>query len=1687
MTGSIISPLEVQQLLAAGTGPERPVASKTLAELFSQQASRTPEAVAISDGPRQLSYRDVEERSNQLANALLGRGLQSDQLIGMCLERSPELLIAIIAVLKAGGAYLPLDPTYPYKRLAAILNEAKPSVLMTHRGAAKALPIGFASILDVDIDGLNEDRAAPLIESGPDSLLFVIHTSGSTGGPKGVMFTQGQLLNILAAHRHLMPDPAEPRTLQFASANFDVSFHEILFTWLAGGTMVLISDPDRKDPRQLLRCLVRENVNTIFLPPSMLRLIAEEVSKEVTPRSLKNIVVSGERLEITPAVQRMRRLIPGLTIHNHYGSNESHVVSIEVLSSDWETWPAFPMLGRAIENTRIYVLDKSLELVRVGEPGEACIAGAGLARGYLNRPGLTAERFVADPFGPPGSRMYRTGDLVRWRADGQLEFLGRLDHQVKVRGFRVELGEVETALLAQNGVREAVVIAREDEPGDKRLVAYVTGGPDMVLAALRAALRARLPDFMVPSAIVVLDALPLNANGKVDRRALPAPDQRPEDMAYVEPTTPTEVRLAAIWRDVLKLDRIGADDDFFELGGHSLLATRVIAQIREQFQIEAPLRILFEAPTLRRLAEQVDAAAVCGSGGLVPALTAQPRPEHLPLSHAQERLWFLEQLGQVGTSYNMPSAYRLDGRLDVEALERALLELERRHESLRTRFATVDGVGVQLIDPPGGLVLARHDLSGLAVDVREAAARRLVEAEAALPFDLAAGPLFRAGLIDLGDDQHLLLLTAHHIVSDGWSQGVINRELTALYAAYAAGQPSPLVEPALQYADYALWQRSWLTGAEFDRQLDYWRGHLAGAPLVLELPTDRPRPAVASFSGAAVPFSIPAELTARLDALARRHGATLFMTLLAAFEVVLSRWSGQDDFVVGSPIAGRTHQASEDLVGFFVNTLALRADLSGDPSFIDLLARVRETTLGAYAHQDLPFEKLVADLQPQRDLGRQPIVQVMFAFNDLGDDQLHLAGQKVRPHGSNQTSAKFDLTLTLSEVGDGFAGAVEYALDLFEASTIERLALRFLHALERLADAPDRSLSSVNLLPPSERAQLIAFSEGPQEDYPRDLRINDMFDEQARRAPDAVAIVFRDQQLTYGELEAQANQLAHRLRALGAGPDVIVGLCLERSPEAIIGILAILKAGAAYLPLDPDYPAERITFMLTDADAAILLTKADLDARLSVPLGCAVLHIDADAVDICAQPVTPPQRPSSASPADLAYVIYTSGSTGTPKGVMIQHQSLTSKMIGLRIWCGFQDDDVFALLASLSFDPSIIQIGLPLTTGATIAVFDNEERQNPERFWRTVEQHGVTVVNAAPAWMQIALTGIETAPDLRTVLFGGDALNGRLAAEIFRKTGHPKVFNLYGPTEACVEATGFRVGEIVSADVPIGSPLANYGVYVLDGGFDFAPIGTLGELCIAGAGLARGYLNRPGLTAERFVADPFGPPGSRMYRTGDLVRWRADGQLEFLGRLDHQVKVRGFRVELGEVETALLAQNGVREAVVIAREDEPGDKRLVAYVTGGPDMVLAALRAALRARLPDFMVPSAIVVLDALPLNANGKVDRRALPAPDQRPEDMAYVEPTTPTEVRLAAIWRDVLKLDRIGADDDFFELGGHSLLATRVIAQIREQFQIEAPLRILFEAPTLRRLALRLDLAQAANASQSVAASPQIFEGSI
>ncbi|CAJ3630910.1 syringomycin synthetase [Burkholderia pseudomallei] len=1687
-----------------------------LHQLFEAQVSRTPEAAAVICGDETLSYTDLDARANRLAHYLRGQGVGPDTRVGLALGRGVEMMTGLLAILKAGGAYVPLDPGYASERLRAILDDSRPAIVLADAAGRAALDAlaGAPPIADLHADASRWSAlpsTPPRVEGlTPRHLAYVIYTSGSTGQPKGVMVEHASVVNLWRAL-----DEAIYRTHPSArrvSLNASIAFDSLVKQWvqlLSGRTLVVVPEPVRFDGRRLLDAIGRDRIDVFDCTPSQLALIegARGPEDEAYPQVT---LVGGEA--IGEGMWSELASVSSRTYYNVYGPTECTVdATLARITAEHA-----PHIGGPLANVRAYVLNERLSPAPVGVRGELYIGGAGVARGYLNRPELTRERFIDDPF-VAGGRLYRTGDLARWRTDGKLEYLGRNDFQVKIRGFRIELGEIEAQLAKVAGVREVVVLARDSasevhdsatehatpdalSPSpetstatatatatEKRLVAYYTGDADVV--ALRAQAAQHLPSYMVPSAYVRLDAWPLTPNGKLDRRALPAPaDDAYARAEYEAPRGAKEEALAAIWRELLHVERVSRHDNFFELGGHSLLAVQLVSRLRQALSVEVALSTVFDAPVLSALAERLEA----GNTEVLPPIPLAPRDGRIALSLAQQRLWFLTQLEGVSEAYHMSGAVRLDGPLNREVLQRALNRIVMRHEALRTCFVREEGEPIQVIQPHADLTVSYHDLREAEsirheAGNREQRAKDLSQAHASAPFDLSRDLPVRVLLLQLADEAHVVQVVMHHIASDGWSVGVFLQELSALYGSFIAEQGDPLAPLPLQYADYAAWQRRWLASGQLEKQGAFWQTNLSGAPTLLELPTDRPRPPKQSHAGASVEVKLGAALSERVKRLSQRHGVTPYMTLLSSWAAVLSRLSGQEEVVIGSPVAGRNRTEVEALIGFFVNTLALRLDLSSEPTVGELLKRTKAQVLSAQAHQDLPFDQVVERVKPPRSTAHPPLFQVMFVWQNMPAGELTIPGLTIRAVETPLQTAQFELTLSLREAGDDIVGHLNYASALFDESTVRRYVTYWCRLLEGMTAGPANvSVARLPLLDEAERKQVVYEWNATERDYPIEQCIHQLFEAQVDRKPEAIALTFDGQRLGYAELNARANRLAHYLQGRGVGPDRLVALCAERGIEMVVGLLAILKAGGAYVPLDPSHPPERLRRMLDDTNpVAVLVDDIGADALASFESHVAArsprVHLSRDIAQWRACSPANPSTPRERAARRLAYVIYTSGSSGEPKGVMNEHRGVVNRLWWMQQTYALDERDAVLQKTPFSFDVSVWEFFWPLMSGARLVIAKPEGHKDPAYLSELIDRERVTTLHFVPSMLQAFLEDEGAARgcgSVKRVMCSGEALPPSLVKRFYRCLPDARLHNLYGPTEAAVDVTAWACdAEEGGASVPIGRPIANTRIYILDGYGQPVPRGVAGELYIGGVQVARGYLNRPELTRERFVDDPF-VAGGRLYKTGDLARWRTDGSLEYLGRNDFQVKIRGFRIELGEIEAQLAKVAGVREAVVLAREAAPdtkrhaasnensasnsGEKRLVAYYTGDADVV--ALRAQAAQHLPSYMVPSAYVRLDAWPLTPNGKLDRHALPAPaDDAYARAEYEAPQGAKEEALAAIWKDLLPVERISRHDNFFELGGHSLLAITLIEHMRRA-NLHADVTTLFTAPTLADLAVRV-----------------------
>ncbi|MGZ7104598.1 MAG: amino acid adenylation domain-containing protein, partial [Candidatus Angelobacter sp.] len=1672
---------ERRQLLVEWNQTQADYPHLAVQQLFEQQAGRNPEAIAIVSESARINYGELNRRANQLAAYLRKLGVGPEERVGICAERSPEMVVGLLAILKAGGAYVPLDPEYPSARLASMLEDSGLELVLSQHKFLEQLSFhpGRTIVLDQDWkESESQHEENPLAANTIQSLAYVMYTSGSTGRPKGTMITHEAIVRLVMNTDYVQVEPSD-RMAHISNPSFDAATFEIWGALLNGASLVVIPKEIAISPLALARRLEAENVSVMFLTTALFNHVAREAPGAL--RGLRSVLFGGEMAD----PQWPRKILgeaPPRSLLHVYGPTEATTFStwFELKEAEGETLP----IGRPLKNTTTYVLRNAHELAPVGTVGELCIGGPGLARGYVNQPELTAERFVPNPYSEqPGSRLYRTGDLVKQAEDGSFEFVGRRDQQIKLRGHRIELSEIEAVLNRHEAVDESCVLLWGEASDDKRIVAYVVAKAGSGELHLREYLRERLPDYSVPGSFMFLETLPLTLNGKIDRMALPTPESARDGSGLVHARTPVEETLTGIWCEVLKLQSVSVEDNFFDLGGHSLLATQLMSRIRQECAMELPLRLLFESPTIAGLAAHIEQQRQEGTSSQTSLIQRVERKGSLPLSFAQQRLWFIDQLEPGSAAYNVPFGLKLVGSVDSDAVKRSVQEIVKRHEVLRTTFAAEEGVAVQKIESAPVFGWEEIDLIPLGEAEGEAEARRIARLEAGTPFDLARGPLLRMKLLHLPGNEHVLLVNMHHIVSDGWSVGIMVREFAQFYGAWVEGQEISLPELPIQYADFAVWQREWLQGEVLEKQLRYWKKQLSEV-LPLELNTDRPRSLVESHRGERIQLEIGQELTTQLNEVGRREGATLFMTLLASLQVVLSRYTGQTDITIGTDIANRNRVETEGLIGFFVNELVMRTDLSGDPSLRELLSRVKQTALQAYENQDVPFEKLVEELQPERDLGRAPFFQISLVLQNTPEKRLRLPGVEAGPFDPGDTRPKLDLELVFAEdPEEGLKGSITYATDLFDRSTIERFAGHLARVLKALAVDAGQRISEVNLLSAEEQMELLVERHQTRAELPRRC-VQELFEQQVERTPEAIAVECDGTRVSYRELNARANQLAGYLRDHQVLPEVRVGVFMRRSVELLVGFLGILKAGGVYVPLDPDYPAERLSYMVDDANVALLLTFEEI-LPFEAP---ETPMVSLREWELMARQST--ENPELLNHMEsLAYVMYTSGSTGKPKGVMIEQRGmvnhLCAKISGLNLTAA----DVIAQNASSSFDISVWQFLAALLVGGRVAIIGDDAARDP---WKTLVQTqelGVTVLETVPTMLAVMIAEQQRAGSgalplhgLRCLISNAEALPGSMCGEWQQLHTHVQLFNTYGATECSDDTCHCCISESLPEDMayaPLGAPIANTTIHVLDQWQQLVPMGVAGEIYIGGICLGRGYLDQPAITAEKFVPNPFGVSGERLYRTGDRGRWCSDGSLQFTGRADHQLKIRGHRIELGEIEAALNEHPGVEQAVVVPVDDTFGGKELLGCMVllrGAGNFEIKDIRSHLAQQLPDYMVPATLLELPEFPLTPSGKVDRKALAALRVKTGDQTHEISRNLEEDILSGIFSEVLGRTRVGTRESFFELGGHSLLATQIVSRIRTVFKVELPLRALFESPTVAGLAVQVRAARGVSAANMV-----------
>ncbi|WP_122315436.1 non-ribosomal peptide synthetase, partial [Pseudomonas cichorii] len=1650
-------------------------ADATLHQLFEAQVLVTPEHIAVNSDAGQLSYKALNQRANQLAHRLRARGVEAQELIAILLDRSLDMIVSTLAVLKAGAAYVPIDPASPAERVAYILKDSGVRKIIASAETAGALVDTALEVFDPAASSAESSHSTNLENlTAPEHLCYVIYTSGSTGQPKGTLLEHRNVVRLLHNSRSPFDFGSDDVWTLFHSNAFDFSVWEMFGALLHGGRLVLVPEPERRDPQQFLDFLEREQVSVLNQTPSAFLPLSEAAlgRQGNALRALKYVIFGGESLEVN-RLATFHEAFPEVALINMYGITETcvHVTWKHIQADDIKL--GISNVGRPIPTTVTYVMDARQRLLPVGVPGEICVGGLGVGRGYLNRPQLTAERFIADPL-RAGERLYRSGDLGKLLSTGEIVHLGRMDAQVKIRGFRIELGEIEAKLLACDGVHEVRVLARDDNRQGKRLIAYLIPEPGTVIevAALRKQLGATLPDYMVPSAFVSLNAYPLTANGKLDQDALPAAGvDSMSERGYEAPQGATEQALAQIFQELLGIERVGRRDGFFELGGHSLLAAQLVSRVRQVLGGELMLRELFSHPTVEELARVVGTLEQATTLEIAPADRNAP----LVLSFSQQRLWFLDQLDpNASIAYHMPASLQLRGELDTQALKAALDHLVARHEGLRTTFQRNGEQPLQRIAAPdSGFTLSEHDLRALPFAESQASAARIAQREASAPFDLQQGPLIRGSLVRLADDEYRLHITQHHIISDGWSVGVLVKEFAQLYATFSQGLTPSLPPLAIQYADYAAWQRQNLAGPQLAEQLEQWREHLSGAPTLLSLPADRPRPALQSYRGTDVPVQLSPQLLARLEDCCKQHDVTLFMVLLSAWSVLMARLGNERDVVIGVPSANRGNAQLEPLIGFFVNTLPVRVQLQDSPSVTQLLGQVRDTLLAIHERQEVPFEHVIDALQPPRSLSHNPLCQVALSLNNTPDDgALELPGLSLTALNQAQETSQFDLMLSLAENAGTLNGVIQYATDLFDRATVERFAQSFQVLLEAFVQDSEQAVLALPLLTAAQR-QAHPSLRPPVASFTSDTLIHQRFEHMAEQQPHAIALVFGERQVSYQELNRRANRIASQLLDLKVRPDERVGILAERGVDMLCAILGVLKAGAAYVPLDPAYPQARLNYLLQDSQPVALLAQPTCLETLGAGHGIPVVALSPQTDEQTATDTTLDRNPApDLGPQHLAYVIYTSGSTGLPKGVLVEHGNVARLFDATAESFNFTSKDVWTLFHSFAFDFSVWEIWGALSYGGKLVIVPGELARSPDDFHALVCREQVTVLNQTPsAFRQFieAAGRSDEVHSLKEVIFGGEALDVRTLRPWTQHTplSTTRLVNMYGITEITVHATFHAVtqAEIDTGDNGlIGEPLQDLCLRILDAWQQPVPVGVEGEIYIGGAGVARHYLNRPELNAERFIADPLAStPTARLYRTGDVARYRADGGIVYVGRNDSQIKIRGFRIELGEIEARLQACDGVREALVIVREDVPGDKRLVAYLIAQPQAALesAALRSQLASSLAEHMIPGAFVPLSAWPLTTNGKLDRSALPTPDRTATaTREYQAPQGTLEIALATAWQELLGIERVGREDHFFELGGHSFLVISLIERLR-QGGIVLDVRSVFAAPTLKAMA--------------------------
>ncbi|MBA4531487.1 non-ribosomal peptide synthetase [Brevibacillus halotolerans] len=1596
---------------------------KTIHELFQEQVDKNPDQVALVFGEAQLTYRELNEKANQMARGLRKQGVLPNQVIGLLTDRSLEMIIAILAIFKAGGAYMPIDPSYPSERIQYMLADSRTHLLLVQK--AEMIPAKYqGEVLLLTEDSWMEENTDNLdLVNQAQDLAYVMYTSGSTGKPKGNLTTHQNIVKTIMNNGYMEITPND-RLLQLSNYAFDGSTFDIYSALLNGASLILVPTHVLMNPTNLASVIQDQHITVSFMTTSLFNTLVE---LDVTSlKHMRKVVFGGEKASIKHVEKALDYLGAGRLV-NGYGPTETTVFATTYTVDHTIKETGIMPIGRPLNNTKVFILGADNHLQPIGALGELCVSGEGLARGYLNLPELTADRFVENPF-MRGERMYRTGDLARWLPDGSIEYVGRIDEQVKIRGHRIELGEIEARLLEHPAISETVLLAKQDEQGHSFLCAYLVTNGAWSVAELRKHIKETLPDSMVPSYFIEIDKMPLTSNGKADKRALPEPDVQ-QVSSYIAPETETEEKLVQLFQEILSVEQVGTQDNFFELGGHSLKAMMLVSRMHKELDIEVPLKDVFARPSVKELAAFLTNTEVSDYIAIEPAA----KQEFYPVSSAQRRMYVVEQIGSSNTtSYNMPFLLEIGGALDVVGLQKALKKLVIRHESLRTSFHMVDEVLMQKIHPD-----VEWDL--MVMEAKDEDLPQIIDGFIQ-PFDLSYASLFRAGLVRMEADRHLLMLDMHHIISDGVSTNVLFQDLMQIY------QGKELPSLRIQYKDYAVWQQAEAQVNRLREQEQYWLNQFSGELPVLEMPTDYTRPSIQQSEGDIWSFEISAEIINKVKKLSSSQGTTLYMTLLAAYQVLLSKYTGQEDVIVGSPIAGRPHADVEKIVGMFVNTLAFRGQPKSTQTFSAYLSEVKEQVLHAYDNAEYPFEELLEKLDLERDLSRHPLFDTMFALQNMEMAEINIMDLSFQPRDLTWKNAKFDLTWMMAEAENLYV-TIEYSTSLFKPETIERLGKRFTHLLKQIGDAPERLIADLEVATEDEKHQILSVFNLTQSDYPVNKTVHQLFEEQVQNMPEQKAIVFGEEQVTYKELNAKANHLATLLKQKGITNEQLVAVMIEPSIEFFVGILAVLKAGGAYLPIDPTYPAERIAYILEDSQSKVLLVRGH--EQVQTQFAGEILEIDSK--QLSTEELK--DVPMNNKVTDLAYVIYTSGSTGQPKGVMVEHRSLMNLSAWHVQYFGITKDDRSTKYAGVGFDASVWEVFPYLIAGATIYVIDQETRYDVEKLNQYVTDQGITISFLPTQFAeQFMLTDHTDHTTLRWLLIGGDKAQQAVQQKKYQ------IVNNYGPTENTVVTTSYIVSP-EDKKIPIGRPIANNQVFILNKENQLQPVGIPGELCVSGDSLARGYLHRPELTSERFVANPF-VPGERMYKTGDIARWLPDGNIEYLGRLDDQIKIRGYRVELGEIESAILEHEAIQETVVLARQDDQNQTYLCAYVVPKKSFDVAELRQYLGRKLPHFMIPAFFTEMTEFPITSNGKVDKKALPLPDlSKQSEIDYVAPTTTLEETLAELWTEVLGVSQVGIHDNFFKLGGDSIKAIQIAARLNTK-QLKLEVKDLFQAQTIAQV---------------------------